>query len=334
MRRPTSPLHFAGILFVLSAYVQFGTTRHVARRTSTVAKQIHNRQQLPYVTTTPANAQNVTPHWSYHEDNTDEIPPQEWESLYPTCNGSRESPIAIDKRTVKTDHKLGPLKLSSEKPIGHKWTVVNNGHSVQFSGSDFKNVPEISGGGLDGPYVFTQFHFHWGAKDSRGSEHVINGHRYPLELHIVHRKKSDNASYASIDSSGMAVVSVLFTIGKVPHDQLDKLIAAVIKVADKPGNPINITLRELDLADFIPKSPSAYYRYIGSLTTPPCSEAVVWTVLEKPQTVTERQLEIFRHLHEQAGRPTNAKDYQEDVIEDNFRPLQALDGRVVKQYKP
>lgn len=42
---------------------------------------------------------------------------------------------------------------------------------------------EVSGGGLNGTYSAIQFHFHWGGGEHHpGSEHMIDGKRYPIEV--------------------------------------------------------------------------------------------------------------------------------------------------------
>lgn len=45
-----------------------------------------------------------------------------------------------------------------------------------------RNNLAVIGGGLPGPYLVKQFHFHWGSQDSRGSEHDINGRFFPMEV--------------------------------------------------------------------------------------------------------------------------------------------------------
>ena len=86
---------------------------------------------------------------------------------------------------------------------------------------------------------------------------------------------------------------------------------------------VNIKLDHLTLEQLIPAT-GGFYRYLGSLTTPPCAEAVKWTVFDKSQYITERQLEAFRSLDLANGLGAD--------IEKNFRPLQDLNGRVIQHY--
>ena len=86
----------------------------------------------------------------------------------------------------------------------------------------------------------------------------------------------------------------------------------------------NVRLPNFFLKDFIPTVPQ-YYRYLGSLTTPPCSETVVWTVMKKALNVTEAQLNRFRQLHDEHSNSNIS-----GTISDNFRDTQSLDGRTVR----
>ena len=55
-------------------------------------------------------------------------------------------------------------------------------HAVQVSLLNNSNAVGISGGGLSGYYNLEQFHFHWGTNDTFGSEHIVDGHAYPMEV--------------------------------------------------------------------------------------------------------------------------------------------------------
>ena len=78
------------------------------------------------------------------------------------------------------------------------------------------------------------------------------------------------------------------------------------------------------MKEFLPRS-AGFYRYMGSLTTPPCAEAVEWSVLDKTQYITQRQLKAFRALRGGTGDSSVNIGY-------NYRPLQALNSRVIKHY--
>ncbi|GAU94994.1 hypothetical protein RvY_06685 [Ramazzottius varieornatus] len=270
-------------------------------------------------------------HWGY-KSVIDEIPPTDWQKDFPSCKGKYQSPMAIETSRTTENPSLTQLEfaLYGIHPQNDTWVVINNGHAVQFSGVFGSKLPTVQAGGLPASYVFTQFHFHWGSTDSRGSEHSVDGKRYPLELHIVHRKVTEDDLEALTESTGMAVIAILFELTDdkdLAHQHLDAVVQA-IQLTTEPNIPKSVRIPSLSLAEFLPSSP-AFYRYQGSLTTPPCAEAVEWSIMRQPQKVTEAQLNVFRRLHE---RNIGNLTIPEDRLVDNFRPLQKPNGRVVSYY--
>ncbi|OQV24913.1 putative Carbonic anhydrase 7 [Hypsibius exemplaris] len=273
-------------------------------------------------------------HWGYAMRDTDELPPALWGKLYPACAGKRQSPIAINSREPRQlDLLLRPLELLfyDQMPIAGNWTLIDNGHSVQISGQFGKRPPSlrIRRGNLRTTYVLTQLHFHWGRSDAMGSEHVIDGKRYPIEVHFVHRKETITDDEASKDPMGLAVVAVIFEKSsagsrEMPNPQMEALANAV-RLIKTLNVPVTVRTPELRLSKLIPDDP-AYFQYLGSLTTPPCAESVVWNVMKTPLKVTEQQLKAFRALV--------SRDSSTDrEVADNYRPLQSLSGRAI-HYHP
>uniref|UniRef100_A0AAX7UCU6 Carbonic anhydrase n=1 Tax=Astatotilapia calliptera TaxID=8154 RepID=A0AAX7UCU6_ASTCA len=127
---------------------------------------------------------------------------------------------------------------------------------------------KVSGGGLSGTYTGLQFHFHWGDVKNPGSEHMIYEHRYPTEMHIVTQK--DHLTAPPEHPDGYAVLG-----SKVSLDHS-------ISIDDLIGN-VNLT---------------KFYRYMGSLTTPACNEAVVWTIFHEPIHVNT---ELVKNAEEKAS---------------------------------
>ncbi|ETE57106.1 Carbonic anhydrase 2, partial [Ophiophagus hannah] len=158
---------------------------------------------------------------------------------------------------------------------------------MTLDGASTAEQINITRGGLRGTYRAVQFHFHWGDLKRNGSEHYIDGIQYPMELHIVHMNiKHKTINEAKQHPNGLAVLSFLF---KVRLASLSK-----------------------------------YYRYKGSLTTPNCDEAVIWTVFEEQIPISRSQLNIFvdtTYFKNSAGTPQK--------MINNFRPLQLLGGRTV-----
>lgn len=141
-------------------------------------------------------------------------------------------------------------------------------------------------------YNLLQFHYH------ALSEHTIDGKHFPLEVHFVHQ-------HADRD---FAVLGLLFKEGQ--ENELLK------KYLDKfPTSKGEYKSEEsIDLLSLFPTDKS-YYNYKGSLTTPPCSEVVNWYVLKTPVTASKPQIEQFSK-----------------ILNNNYRPIQAVNGRKVLTY--
>jgi carbonic anhydrase len=159
--------------------------------------------------------------------------------------------------------------------------VENNGHTIEVkvaSGSYLRIGQER--------YQLVQFHFH------TPSEHRLQGQEYPMELHFVHRNALGE----------LAVVGVFLREGAA-----NPIIQRIWDRAE--AEPAQAEM--LDPEDLLPANRD-YYRYAGSLTTPPCTEGVRWHVLHEPVDVSAAQVDEFRAIF-----PLNA------------RPIQPLNGRPV-----
>ncbi|PIC15405.1 hypothetical protein B9Z55_022392 [Caenorhabditis nigoni] len=240
----------------------------------------------------------MTGHWSYCDD--DECGPNRW----PT--GQHQSPINIDLGEVERKDTHDGIKfVNYDHPI--QGDIVNNGHSVQMTPELRSEHPEIYGGGLDQVYRLVQYHFHWGENDNEGSEHTLGGLRYPAELHLVHQGVEDPGK--------LAVVGVFLQIGKE-----GKALSNEERVLGQLRNPETVTrVENVRLAEKLPNNRRSFWRYEGSLTTPPCSEIVTWTIFTEPVTVTHDQLELFRQVQDIDKRP----------IKKNYRPTQNLNDRKI-----
>lgn len=222
---------------------------------------------------TPLVNASDSPHWSYQG----KTGASHWAGLeedYATCGiGKRQSPIDIETRKVTG---------TTAQPIGLAYTaasaeVINNGHTIQVE-------PE-NGGTLtiDGvEYKLVQFHFH------TPSEEKINGKPYPLVAHLVHK---------SADGK-LAAIAVLFRTGK-SNATLQPVFANLpARQGDK--RPLEGTI---NVGDLLPGD-HANYTFMGSLTTPPCSEDVRWVVMKTPVSISSAQLAAFQKLYKMNARPT------------------------------
>jgi carbonic anhydrase len=213
-------------------------------------------------------------HWSYEGGGG----PANWSELdaaNKVCSiGSQQSPIDIEA-TVKS--QLPALKIDWAKNAD---TIVNNGHTIQL------NCGEGSSLTLgDVKYKLLQFHFH------RPSEHLIGGKNFPMEVHFVHRA----------DSGALAVVGVLMATG-APNPAFSRIVSTM-PAKEGPAVKANAGI---DPNAMLP-SKLGYYRYPGSLTTPPCAEIVEWLLLTDPVQVADADVAGFARLY-----PMNARPVQKD----------------------
>lgn len=250
--------------------------------------------------------------WTY----TGQHGPLHWGSMFTTCAGNRQSPINIETLNVKQEY-WKPLRLKNYEAHPTRMRVKNNGHSAQVE-IDAPVAPRVSGGGLKGDYIFAQFHFHWGSDSTLGSEHTIDGVRYPMELHMVHYK----ASYGTLGQAvqrrdGLAVLGVMLEVSTSDNPALAPLATALVNITE--ADMYADVAARYPLKAFLPRNVEKFYRYEGSLTTPTCDEVVTWTVFDEVITISERQLDNFRALLDPHG----------GKIINNFRPPQPLNNRKV-----
>lgn len=221
------------------------------------------------------------PHWSYEGDTG----PAKWgdvDAASKTCAiGSQQSPIDI-VGPVKA--QLPALKIDWPK---RPETIVNNGHTIQlnFPEGDTLVLGEVK-------YNLLQVHFH------RPSEHLVGGKSFAMEAHFVHRN----------DAGGLAVVGVLMT-GGAANEAFAKIIATM-PAAEGPAVKADAGI---DPNALLPAERS-YYRYPGSLTTPPCAEIVEWLLLTTPITVAEADIAAFAKLYQLNARPAQ-KDNRRTVLQ-------------------
>ncbi len=219
-------------------------------------------------------------HWSY-EGATG---PAHWGEL-----GPENAMCAIGRNQAPIDI-AGALSVA-EKPLHPHYAtgsaqIVNNGHTVQV---DFRPGNTLV---VDGKtFALQQMHFH------APSENTIAGRSFPMEAHFVHADADGN----------LLVLALMFKEGPA-NPALAKVWSSM---PEKEGPAVALA----DAVTPMQLMPHAmgYYRFSGSLTTPPCSEGVRWLVLKAPATASAAQIHAFEHA----------------VGHHNNRPVQALNGRVV-----
>ncbi|KAK4881969.1 hypothetical protein RN001_005288 [Aquatica leii] len=242
--------------------------------------------------------------------------PTHWGEKYQHCFGKHQSPINIIEHQVQIVH-LPPMVFSNFNFTTAEALMKNNGHTVVVA-FDSEQKPMISGGPLIGDYEFAQLHFHWGANDEEGSENTINNSSYPLEIHIVfYQEAYGSFQEATEHPDGLAVLSFLYTGRKETNKYYETIVEVLPKVQEAQANT---TIKDLPrLSNLIPNDLSVYYFYGGSLTTPPCTEAVTWIEFKNTIPLAYRQIEVFRQLNGEHGKLLH-----------NFRPVQPLHGRTIR----
>lgn len=220
-------------------------------------------------------------HWTY----TGAGAPGHWGELSPEFSdckaGKKQSPININSGQAKKE-KLAKIKFNYKKSPTR---VVNNGHTIKV---EYGSGSSITVGKKT--YELLQFHFH------SPSEHTVDGAPFDMVAHLVHKAKDGQ----------LGVIAVLMKAdgkdNKIVKDIWSKMPKGM---GDSDGKSLNV-------AALLPKD-KTYYNYVGSLTTPPCSEGVNWMVLKNPVSISANQVKQFTQLFPVSVRPT-----------------QALNGRITK----
>ncbi|XP_041349559.1 carbonic anhydrase 7-like [Gigantopelta aegis] len=246
--------------------------------------------------------------------------PENWPLVFPTCGGDRQSPVEVVSELVEPGRGLTDFNLSELNNTNGVSMVIANtgGYTVKIivSGSPIY----ITGGGLEGRYRLIQFHYHWGLQNHRGSEHCIDGGYFPMEMHIVlYNDKYADFTSAIHKNMGIAVLAFFFKVGKVNKSMLqitNHILDIKFKDSRKP-------IAAFPILSLLPKKINSWFRYDGSLTTPPCSESVTWTLFKDEIHISDAQIQEFRNIFE------NVRGQENRTLADNFRPLQALNSRKV-----
>jgi len=228
-----------------------------------------------------AALQHAHLHWDYEGVGG----PENWARIDPKntlcAKGERQSPIDI-RDGIRVD--LEPIKFDYRPS---RFRIIDNGHTVQV------NVGESRITLTGKTYELDQFHFH------RPSEEKINGQRFDMVAHLVHKA----------DDGQLAVVAVLLQQG-TEHPLIQTLWNNLPLEKNLTVEPPSAVVNP---AELLPEQ-RTYYTYMGSLTTPPCTEGVLWLVMKTPVGISDEQIRIFSRLYR-----------------NNARPVQPLRDRLIKE---
>ncbi|KAJ8364324.1 hypothetical protein SKAU_G00131550 [Synaphobranchus kaupii] len=244
-----------------------------------------------------AQSANTNIPWCYHESFCNDTV---WMSRpYGVCNGTRQSPINIETAKVKEDARLTAFTFNGFSNNSTMKEIMNTGRTVKVKLGE--GLVSVSGGGLPTSYTALQFHLHWGNGSSHpGSEHTVDNKSYPMELHIVNIKTefNGNISLALADPEGVAALGFFIEEreGTGQPESWRTLTNYLANITNR-GDHVNITdhISVDDLLEGVDRT--AFYRYLGSLTTPNCDEIVVWTVFKDPIRVSKDLIDLLPTVH-------------------------------------
>ena len=286
--------------------------------------------------------------WTYHHVASTMRGPQDWGTAFPVCSaGSQQSPVDVPAASAPASSQ--PLLLSCATPVSHV-SVENTQYAVKVTpraggpctlrlSSDGTAAAAAAGNG-GGPYQLDSLHFH------APSEHTVDGRRFDLEAHFVHAAKDGSLSVVGVlfdrrarggGGGGGALLEQLVGgagLPRVPLRSLGALKSAFAKQTPvaTAGSPLERDLpgglRVEDAVYGRGGGGVRYARYNGSLTTPPCSESVVWNLVLEPRHVTEAQLEAFTEAMALGGGGVVAP------LLGTARPVQPLNGRGARVHTP
>ncbi|XP_010887861.2 carbonic anhydrase 2 [Esox lucius] len=238
-----------------------------------------------------------------------------WTFNFTHCSGKSQSPIDIDTRKAIHDPKLPPITLEGyDLTDDSALTLWNNGHTLELILPSTMRIVT----GFDHEFRAAQLHFHWGTPEVPGSEHTIDNVHFPAEIHVVHyNSKYANMSEAASKSDGLVVLGGFIQIGLHENENYEKILAVITDVSSEEANT---EIPGFNVRHLLPNNLERFYRYNGSLTTPPCYQTVNWTIFNDTITVSRKQLKALENT---------LKAGQTEHLNKNFRAPQLLYGRQV-----
>ncbi|KAF3321792.1 alpha carbonic anhydrase 1 [Carex littledalei] len=232
-------------------------------------------------------------------DDKEQLGSKNWGNLtsaFEICGkGAQQSPINIQTNATSFNSSIESLKRDY---IAANATLINNGHNIGLV-----YTSEAGSAVIDGKkYALKQLRWHF------PSEHTIDGKSFAAEVHLLHE---------STDGK-VAIVSILYNFGDADPFlyQIDAKLPQLSSESCSEQQEARISAGLIHSRS-LKVTTSKYYRYVGSLTTPPCTENIIWNILSEVRTMSVDQ---GKKLAASYGGVPNA------------RPIQSLNGRIVQVY--
>ncbi|NXR30283.1 CAH14 anhydrase, partial [Zosterops hypoxanthus] len=259
---------------------------------------------------------------------------QHWHEGHPDCGGRAQSPIDIRTARAQPDLSLPPLRPQGyESPQSPELSLANNGHTAVLA-----LPPSLRLLGLPRTFAAVQLHFHWGRPgQAAGAEHLLDGHRAPAEVpggsggpDGEQSQKNEEFLSEGWDDPHPAYDNILRHLGSIRYAGEER--------EGKPQNPLpstpqlllptgqTVAIPSFSIQELLPTRLDRYYRYNGSLTTPPCFQSVIWTLFPQPVLISQAQLE---QLQGSLYSTEEAEQEEPQLLVDNFRSPQELNERLV-----